>query len=936
LYKPFLINKLIKLGLVKNIKNAQILINTKKNKIWKILKYVIKGHPILLNRAPTLHRLSIQSFLPILTKSKSIKLHPLVCSAFNADFDGDQMAVHLPLDTESIYEALFLMLSSNNIFNISNGNPIIIPSQDIILGLYYLTINKKKKKKIKVYYSIEEVKILYNLNKINIHDNIRLKFRNKLIYTTVGRALFNNIIPKKKTIKYINKLINKKSIKKVIVEIFNKSDIITTYKFLDKLKNLGLRFAFIGGISFNIQEILTHKKKYKIINNTKKKINNIYKNYNLGFITKKDKDNKILDIWSHIISKITKLVINKIKKKKTNSLYMMLDSGARSSKEQIRQLSGVKGLMEKPKKYNLSISSAISNLEEENNQIIETPILSNFLEGLSVLEYFISTHGSRKGLADTALKTADAGYLTRRLVDVVQNIIIKEKDCGTLNGIKIKIKKDKYLNYEVLGRILLFDILFKKKIILKKGLIINKLVIDILNKKKINYIYIRSPLTCNTYKGICSKCYGTNLSNGKIINIGEAIGVIAGQSIGEPGTQLTLRTFHIGGTASNLFKSNKIKSRYKGKIKLKKIKYIKKKENKYLIISRFTKLLIVNKNKILFKKNVPYSSIIYFKNNQKVNIGDIIYKWDPCNSILISEYDGIIKLNNFKKDINYKIEEDKNIGIKEKIIFESKNKDLIPTILIKDKKNKIKKEYNIPYGSYLKVKDNEKIKKGKILIKTPKNFFQTKDITGGLPRLSELFEARNPYNRAIISDIEGIIEIGKKYKNRIEIIIKSLIFKKKIKYKIKTDKQILVQNNDYIKCGEKLTDGIISLKDILNIKGVRYLQKYLIKNMQKVYKSQGVEINNKHFEIIINQMINKVKIIDRGDTKFRIDNIIDRKDFFIENLKIEKMVKVTENIYKFFKGQMVFKDKLKILNTYLKIKNKKQIKSEKTLPAIAI
>ncbi|WGH27626.1 MAG: DNA-directed RNA polymerase subunit beta' [Candidatus Shikimatogenerans bostrichidophilus] len=926
LYKPFIINKLINRGIIKTIKESKIIIKKKKKIVFNILKNLIKGHPILLNRAPTLHRLSIQSFYPILTNSKSIKLHPLVCSAFNADFDGDQMAIHLPLSIESILEAQLLMLSTQNILNISNGTPIIIPSQDIILGLYYLTKkNKKKNKNIKIFSSFNEVNLALKLNKIKLHKEIYFLNFKKKIKTTVGRVLFNNIIPNKKKIGFINKIINNKSIKPIISKILHYTDILTTSNFLDSLKELGFYYCFKGGLSFNIKDIITPKYKKIILNKTIKKKKKILKYYNMGLITNNERYNKIIDEWSKTTSKITQIVIKKIKKKKNgfNSIYMILDSGARSSKEQIRQLSGMRGLMAKPQK------SKKINL---NTEIIENPITSNFLEGLSTLEYFISTHGSRKGLADTALKTADAGYLTRRLVDAVQDVIIKEKDCKTLNGIKIKIN-NKNLYSDILGRIILFDVFLKNIILIKKNKIIDEKLIKKIKKYKISYIIIRSPLTCETKNGICSKCYGTNLSNGNIIRIGEAVGIIAAQSIGEPGTQLTLRTFHVGGSASNISEETEFISKYKGIIILLYLKYIKIK-NKYIVISRYTeiKILDINKKKKLYYNNIPYGSILYFKNNDIINIGDKIYEWDPYNSILISEYNGIVKYSNIKKNITYKLYIDENTGLNEKIIIENKSKNIIPSLKILNKKGDILKNYNLPIGAYLNVKDKEKIKKGKILIKIPRKYSKSKDITGGLPRLSELFEARNVSNSAILSEIDGIVSYGKrKKKDSIEIIITSTNNNKiKRKYIIKTSKQILVQENDFIKYGSKLSDGVINLKDILYIKGIRNIQKYLIKKIQEVYKSQGVQINNKHFEIIISKMIKKVKILNSGDTKFIKGNIVDKEDFLNENKKIKNMVIIINN------NKMIKKKLFKIKNEFFKIIKKKKLYSRKTLPAIAI
>ncbi|WGH24989.1 MAG: DNA-directed RNA polymerase subunit beta' [Candidatus Shikimatogenerans bostrichidophilus] len=936
LYKPFLINKLLNLGLASTIKSAKTIIKKRKRFLWIILKNLIKGHPILLNRAPTLHRFSIMAFEPILIRSKAIKLHPLVCSAFNADFDGDQMAVHLPLSLESILEAKLLMFPYQNILNISNGSPIIIPSQDIILGLYYLTIMYKDeiKKNVNIYYSIEEIIIAYNLSHINIHTHIKLKIKNKIIYTTVGRVFFNNIIPKYKNIKFINKLIKKNVLKKIIIKILNKTNIIITTKFLDRLKKIGLSYSYKGGLSFNIEDISIYKYKRKIIYLIKKKINELYKNYNIGLITYKDRNNKIIDIWSNYTSMISKQINKIMKYNKYNSIYMMLDSGARSSLIQIRQISGLRGLISKPRKYNMSITS---NFKDENKEkdIVESPIVSNFLEGLSSLEYFISTHGSRKGLADTALKTADAGYLTRRLVDVVQDIIIQEKDCKTFKGLVIKNKKFNFSKTDILGRVLLLDVYYKKTKIIKKNSIIDEKKIKIINNYKINTITIRSAFTCETPNGMCSKCYGTNLSTGKLVNLGESVGVIAAQSIGEPGTQLTLRTFHIGGSVSDISKNTEIISKYKGRIYFKYLKVIKR-NKKYIVISKFSKYIIKNKDKIvLLKKNIPYGSILNFKNKNKINRGDIIYKWDPYNVLLISEYNGIVKYNNFIKNINYKINIDKITGYKETIIIDNFKKNLLPSLFIINKKKIKIKDYHLPTGSILNVKNNSNIKKGDILIKIPRKYSNIIDITGGLPKLSELFEARKPYNSSILSDIDGLINIKKINNKFYEIKVKSFYLRKQKRYIIKNTKQILVQDNDYIKCGDPLTDGYISLEDILYKKGIKYLQKYLINKIQKVYKSQGVEINNKHFEIIINKMMTKVKIIDIGDTNLLVGKIIDKDKFIKINNKIMQMVKIKENYKKYRKGKYVNKYKMLIINKLLKLKNKPIIKIVNVKPAIA-
>ncbi|WOX79125.1 DNA-directed RNA polymerase subunit beta' [Candidatus Shikimatogenerans bostrichidophilus] len=913
LYKPFLINKLINKGFSINFANQ--IIKNKNSFIWQYLKQIIKGHPILLNRAPTLHRLSIQAFQPILINGKAIKLHPLVCGAFNADFDGDQMAIHLPLSTESIIEAKLLMGSPINIINIANGSPIIIPSQEILLGLYYLTKKiKSNKKKLKLFSSYKEIIIAHNLKILNIHDNIKFKYNNEFIITTVGRIIFNQLIPNKKKVGFINLLIDNKNIKILIKKVLYYNNIFITSNFLEKLKKIGLKYSFYSGTSFNLNDIRPPKDKKQIIYNTIKNINDIIKHYNMGLISNNEKDNKIIDEWSNTNSKITNKVINNIKNKKNglNNLYMMLDSGARSSIEQIRQLSGMRGLMTKPQKYNLDYT-----------KIIDFPIISNFYEGLSILEYFISTHGSRKGLADTALKTADAGYLTRRLVDVVQDVIIKEKDCNTFNGINIYNYNNKITENEILGKVVIYNISFNNKIIIKKGELIDYNNFNTIKKYKIKYITVRSPFTCESKFGICSKCYGSNLSNGKLINIGETVGVIAAQSIGEPGTQLTLRTFHVGGSTSYIAKKTKLKSKYKGRILLNSLKYIKK-NNKYIVISRYTniKIIDIKNNNILYNSYIPYGCTLYIKNNDIVNIGDKIYEINPYYSIVVSEYNGIVKY----KNISYK---SKN---SEKFIIKSKNRN--PTLLILDNNGKLLKNYNLSIGSYLNVKNNEKIKKGKILIKIPRLNNNYKDITGGLPKLSEIFEARNPINKSIISEIDGIVSNIVYKKNYVKIYITNNL-KKKIIYVIKNNKQIIVQKNDIIKHGDKLTEGIKNFNDILNINGLNKIQNYLINNLQNIYKSQGVQINNKHFEIIINQMLKKVIIIDGGDTNLIKGNIINKEDFLKINKKIKNMVIITKsNNKKYYIGKIINKNKIDLYNEYLKFNNLKLIITKKLLPAI--
>ncbi|WP_375322919.1 DNA-directed RNA polymerase subunit beta' [Candidatus Karelsulcia muelleri] len=944
IYKPFIIKILLERGIVKTVKSAKRLIDKKYPMIWDILENLVKGHPVLLNRAPTLHRLGIQSFQPKLIEGKAIELHPLVCSAFNADFDGDQMAVHLPLSTEAILEAKLLMLASQNILNPANGDPITVPSQDMVLGLYYMTKELKStpEKKIKgegmCFSSLEEVEIAYNNNIVDIHAIMKVKVKmlqnneliSKIIETTVGRALFNIVVPKQ--VGYINELLTKKSLRDIISKILNKTNIPTTAKFLDEIKELGFYHAFKGGLSFNINDIKIPKEKTKMIKKAIEKVDLVKSHYNMGLITNNERYNKIIDIWTNTNAKLTEKVINYMQYSKQgfNSIYMMLDSGARSSKEQIRQLSGMRGLMAKPQKTSL-----------RGSEIIENPILSNFLEGLSILEYFISTHGARKGLADTALKTADAGYLTRRLVDSAQDIIIKENDCKSSLGIRISaLKKNEEIiepfSSRILGRIVLKNVYnpINNKLLIKSSEIINKKNLKLITEASIDSIEVRSPLTCKSKTGICIKCYGKNLANGFMVQKGEAIGVIAAQSIGEPGTQLTLRTFHVGGTAGNIYKSSKIKAKYDGIIKYKDIKVVKNNFEK-IVVSRSSEIILLNKNGVvLMKKNIPYGSKLFVYNKQFLKKDEIICSWDPYNAVIIAELSGIIKYENLEKGLTFKVQIDEQTGFKEKIILEGKN--IIPTLKIVNKKNKVLKTYNLPIGGHLIVNDGDYINEGTILIKTPRKYFQSGDITGGLPRLSELFEARNPSNSAIISEIDGIVSFGKLKRGNKEIILKSKRGKKK-KYLIRRSKQIIVQENDFIKAGRPLSDGDISLYDILNIKGLKAAQKYLINEIQKVYRLQGVKINDKHFEIIVRQMMQKVKIIKSGDSKFLEGNIEFKKTFIEENKKILEMKVIEESgdSKKFVKGDLIYIKDLIKENNFLFFSNKKQLKFRNTNIAIS-
>ncbi|MDR1805115.1 MAG: DNA-directed RNA polymerase subunit beta' [Flavobacteriales bacterium] len=953
LYKPFVIRKLIERGIVKTVKSSKKIIDKRDPMIWDILENVLKGHPVLLNRAPTLHRLGIQAFQPKLIEGKAIQLHPLVCAAFNADFDGDQMAVHLPLSPGAILEAQILMLASQNILNPANGSPITVPSQDMVLGLYYMTKplyssnNRKVKGENLTFYSSEEVEIAYNQNIVELHAVIRVKvsvrkdnnsLSNQLIETTVGRVLFNKVVPKK--VGYINESLTKKSLREIIGKILHFTDVPTTAKFLDDIKELGFYNAFKGGLSFGLGDIIIPDDKKDMVDHAIKQVDNVKMNYNMGLITNNERYNQVIDVWTNTNSMLTEKVMKHMREDKQgfNPVYMMLDSGARGSKEQIRQLSGMRGLMAKPQKAGSS-----------SGEIIENPILSNFREGLSILEYFISTHGARKGLADTALKTADAGYLTRRLVDAAQDVIIKMEDCKTLRGLKIySLKKNEEivetLFDRILGRISLNDVCHPEnnQVIVSSGEIIDEKIAYTIEKSGIEFVEVRSPLTCESKMGICSKCYGRNLSTGKIVQKGEAVGVIAAQSIGEPGTQLTLRTFHVGGTAGNITESSQIQAKYDGIIEFEDLKVVQIK-NDYgkkvdVVVSRSAEMKLFNQNKssILMVHNIPYGSTLYVKSGDKLKEGDKICKWDLYNAVIVAEYSGRISYQHLEQGITYQVEIDEQTGFKEKVITEVRNKNLIPTLKIIDDNDEELKVYNLPVGAHLMVEDKEEIEVGKILVKVPRKSAKSGDITGGLPRLSELFEARNPSNPAVVSEMDGIVSHGKIKRGNREIIVESKTGEIR-KYLVKLSNQILVQENDYVKAGMPLSDGAVTPNDILNIQGARAVQEYLVKEIQEVYRLQGVKINDKHFEVIVLQMMRKVEVLEVGDTRFLEGNIEYKDDFIEENDKISRM-KVVEDpgdseIFQF--GDLISCRDFRNENAVLKYKKKKLIKTRNAIPATA-
>ncbi|EGD33053.1 DNA-directed RNA polymerase subunit beta prime [Capnocytophaga sp. oral taxon 338 str. F0234] len=954
LYKPFVIRKLIERGIVKTVKSAKRIIDKKEPVVWDILENVIKGHPVLLNRAPTLHRLGIQAFQPKLIEGKAIRLHPLVCTAFNADFDGDQMAVHLPLGPEAILEAQMLMLASNNILNPANGAPITVPSQDMVLGLYYITKVRKSTPEDpiagegSVFYSPEEVNIAYNERKVHLNASIKVRTKDldekgnivtKLIETTVGRVLFNEVVPKEAG--YINTVLTKKSLRDIIGHVLKCTSIPRTADFLDDIKSMGYKFAFQGGLSFSLGDIIIPKEKQAMIADANEQVQGIINNYNMGLITNNERYNQVIDVWTSTNARLTDLAMKRISEDRQgfNSVYMMLDSGARGSKEQIRQLTGMRGLMAKPKKSTAG-----------GGEIIENPILSNFKEGLSILEYFISTHGARKGLADTALKTADAGYLTRRLVDVSQDVIINTDDCGTLRGIEIRaLKKNEEvietLGERVLGRVALNDVInpLNEEIIVLAGEEIREDAVAKINAAPIEYIEVRSALTCEAKHGICAKCYGRNLSTGKMVQIGEAVGVVAAQSIGEPGTQLTLRTFHMGGTAGNISEENKIIAHFNGILEIDDLKTVSGEDYDgnavEVVISRTSevKILEPHTRMVLSTSNIPYGSFIFKKNGDTVQKGDVINQWDPYNAVIISEFSGQIAYENIEQGVTFQVEIDEQTGFQEKVISESRNKKLIPTLHIQDKEGNILRSYTLPLGAHIMVDDKEKIKEGKILVKIPRKSAKSGDITGGLPRVTELFEARNPSNPAIVAEIDGVVSFGKVKRGNREIFIESKTGEKRT-YLVKLSNQVLVQENDYIRAGMPLSDGSVTPDDILRIKGPSAVQQYLVNEVQEVYRLQGVKINDKHFEVVVRQMMRKVEIQDPGDTLFLEEQMVHKDDFIEENDKIFGMKIVvdagdSENLKA---GQMVTMRQLRDENSFLKRQDKNLVVAREVVPATAI
>jgi DNA-directed RNA polymerase subunit beta' len=946
LYKPFIIRKLIERGIVKTVKSAKKIVDRKDPVVWDILENVMKGHPVMLNRAPTLHRLSIQAFQPKLIEGKAIQLHPLVCAGFNADFDGDQMAVHLPLGNAAILEAQILMLASHNLLNPSNGAPVTVPSQDMVLGLYYMT---KARQGVKgeglTFYSPEEAIIAYNEGAVALHAIVKCRVNdidedakpiNHIVETTIGRILFNEVVPEE--VGYLNQVATKKALRDIIAFILSRTDNAITAHFLDDIKNLGYKMAYRGGLSFNLFDVIIPEDKQAMVQEGYDEVEEVMVNYNMGFITNNERYNQVIDTWTHVNAKLTQSVMKTLSTDRQgfNPVYMMLDSGARGSKEQIRQLCGMRGLMAKPQK-----SGATSA------QIIENPILSNFKEGLSVLEYFISTHGARKGLADTALKTADAGYLTRRLVDVAQDVIITELDCGTLRGlVATAIKKDEEvvtsLYEKILGRTSVHDIFhpLTGDLLVHSGDEITEVVANKIESSPIERVEIRSVLTCESSIGVCAKCYGRNLANARMVQRGEAVGVIAAQSIGEPGTQLTLRTFHVGGIAGNISSQSTIVSRYNGVAEIEELRAVEFPNEDGtkvdIVVSRLAELRIVDKNTgiTVTTHSIPYGSKLFIKNGQEVAKDQLICEWDPYNGVIITEYNGKIEFDSLIDGVTFRDESDEQTGYKEKVIIETRDKTKNPSLRILDESGITIRSYNLPVGGHLSVENGQAVNAGDILVKIPRASGKAGDITGGLPRVTELFEARNPSNPAVVSEVDGEVTLGKIKRGNREVIVTSRNGDVR-KYLVPLSRQILVQENDYVRAGTPLSDGAITPGDILAIKGPTAVQEYIVDEVQDVYRMQGVKINDKHFEVIVRQMMRKVEIVDPGDTRFLEKQIVDKLDFIAENdwIFAKKVITDHGESDAFREGQIVTARRMRDENSQLRRKDKKLVEARDAVPA---
>ena len=943
LYKPFIIRKLIERGIVKTVKSAKKIVDRKEPVVWDILEYVMKGHPVLLNRAPTLHRLGIQAFQPKLIEGKAIQLHPLACTAFNADFDGDQMAVHLPLGNEAVLEAQMLMLGSHNILNPANGAPITVPSQDMVLGLYYITkLRRGDKGEGHTFYGPEEATIAYNEGRVTLHAPINVMvddvdengnpIRHLVKDTSVGRVMVNEYVPKE--IGYINKILSKKSLRDVISAVIKRCGIPRSAKFLDDVKNLGYRMAFQGGLSFNLGDVLIPEEKEQIVSDGYKQVEEVMENYQMGFISDKERYQQIIDIWTQVNARLTNILMKQMAEANQgfNAIYMMLDSGARGSKDQIRQLAGMRGLMAKPQKAGA-----------EGGQIIENPILANFKEGLSVLEYFISTHGARKGLADTALKTADAGYLTRRLVDVAHDVIINEEDCGTLRGLVCTAIKNNdevvaSLGERILGRVSVHDIIDPQtgELIVAAGEEIKDAAADRIDASPIESVEIRSVLTCESKRGVCAKCYGRDLSKSRMVQKGEAVGVIAAQSIGEPGTQLTLRTFHVGGVATNISAVSKLTSKYNGKLEIEELRTVDSEDGTKVVVGRLAEMRIIDNTTgmALMSASIPYGSKLFFNNGDEITSGDVICEWDPFNAVIVAEAAGKIHYVDLIENVTYRVDSDGSHQTEDRVIIESRDRQHVPSVEILGAAGETLATYSLPVGAHLIHKEGEEIKPGETFAKITRATGGAGDITGGLPRVTELFEARNPSHPAIVSEVDGQVKFGKVKRGNREITVVPKFGEPK-KYLVPLSKQILVQENDFVRAGTPLSDGAITPADILNIMGPTAVQEYIVNEVQDVYRMQGVKINDKHFEVIVRQMMRKVKILDAGDTNFLEEQIVDKRDFMDENDRIwgKKVVEDAGDSETLQQGQIITARRLRDENSLLKQRDLRQVVVRDAQPA---
>ena len=948
LYKPFIIRKLIERGIVKTVKSAKKIVDRREPVIWDILENVMKGHPVLLNRAPTLHRLGIQAFQPKLIEGKAIQLHPLACTAFNADFDGDQMAVHLPLSNEAVLEAQILMLQSHNILNPANGAPITVPSQDMVLGLYYITkIRPGAKGEGLTFYGPEEAIIAHNEGRCDLHAQVKVVvkdladnggYEQKLVETSVGRVIVNGIIPDE--VGYVNKVISKKSLRDIISDVIKAVGFARACEFLDGIKNLGYRMAYLAGLSFNLDDIIIPEEKKALVQRGNDEVRQITDNYNMGFITDKERYNQVIDAWTHVNNELGDVLMKQMTEADQgfNAVYMMLDSGARGSKDQIRQLAGMRGLMAKPQKAGA-----------EGAQIIENPILSNFKEGMSVLEYFISTHGARKGLADTAMKTADAGYLTRRLVDVSHDVIITQEDCGTLRGLECRALKNgdeivSSLGERILGRVSVHDIIHPTtgELICAAGEEINEEKADIIEKSPIEMVEIRSVLTCESKRGICAKCYGRNLATSRMVQLGEAAGVIAAQAIGEPGTQLTLRTFHAGGVAGNAAANASIVAKNNARIEFEEVRDVPFRDDESkdcrMVVSRLGEIRFIDPNTdiVLSTLDLPYGSILYNKHGDIVKQGDLIAKWDPFNALIVTEYAGTLRFNDVIDGVTFKAETDDTTGLSEKIIIDAKDHTKVPTCDVLDADGNVLGTYNFPVGCHVVVEDGQKVSTGATLVKIPRAVGGAGDITGGLPRVTELFEARNPSNPAVVSEIDGEVTMGKLKRGNREIIVTPK-HGEPHKYLVNLSKQLLVQEHDAVRAGTPLSDGVITPNDILAIKGPTAVQEYIVNEVQDVYRLQGVKINDKHFEIIVRQMMRKVQINEPGDTTFLEQELVDKLDFAEENDRIwgKKVVTDAGDSENLKAGQIITLRKLRDENSSLKRRDLRPVQVRDAVQATA-